>query len=97
MRKTALLAAAFVSFSLAACSGKSLSKDECEKLIDHMTDVAVQGQGGGLSPDMIKAAKDAAKDQMKGMIDECVKEGTRSEYDCAMGAKTVADLEKCTK
>ncbi|HTJ40437.1 MAG TPA: hypothetical protein VL463_00015 [Kofleriaceae bacterium] len=86
-----------LALGLSACSGKSLSKDECEKLIDHMTDVAVKGQGAGLSEDMLKSAKEMAKSQMKGMIDECVKEGTRSEYDCAMAANTVDEMEKCTK
>ena len=97
MRKTTLLAAALLALGLTACSGKSLSKDECTKLIDHMTDVAVKGQAGDLSADMQKAAKDMAKAQMGSMIDECVKEGTRSDYDCAMAANTVDEMEKCTK
>ena len=88
MRKTAWISACLLALGLSACSGKSLSKDECEKLIDHMVNVQA---GGTASPDMLKAAKDMAK----GMTDECVKEGTRSEYDCAMAANTVADMEKC--
>jgi predicted GNAT family acetyltransferase len=94
MRKTKLLA--FSMFlALGACKGGSLSKDECTKLIDHMTDVAVKGQG--LSGDMAKTATDMAKAQMGSMVDECVKEGTRSDYDCAMAANTVDEMEKCTK
>jgi hypothetical protein len=96
MRKTTLLAIS-VLLGLAACKGSSLSKDECSKLIDHMTDVAVKGQAGDLSADMQKAAKDMAKAQMGSMVDDCVKDGTRGEYDCAMAANTVEEMEKCTK
>ena len=97
MRKISLLAAALLALGLSACGSKSLSKDECSKLIDHMTDVAVKGQAGDLSPDLQKAAKEAAKAQMGSMVDECVKEGTRGEFDCAMAANTVEEMEKCTK
>ncbi len=95
MRKTTLLAASLLALGLTACKGGSLSKDECTKMMDHMTDVAVSGQG--LSGDLAKTAKDMAKAQMGSMIDECVKEGTRSDYDCAMAANTVDEMEKCTK
>ena len=92
MRKTTLLAVSLF-LGLTACKGSSLSKDECTKLVNHMTDVAA----AGLSADMQQTAKDMAKSQMQPMIDECVKDGTRSDYDCAMAAKTMDDIEKCGK
>jgi hypothetical protein len=94
MRKTTLLAAALLALGFTACKG-SVSKEECAKLGDHMTDVVIKEMGAGASPDLMKAAKDQAKEQMAPMIDSCVKEASRSDYDCVMAANTMAEIEKC--
>jgi small lipoprotein (TIGR04454 family) len=92
MRHIARISIALFFTTVAACGGKGLSKDQCDKLVDK----AIQIQAGGnVSPDMLETIKKAAGDQLKDLTDKCTKELTQSQYDCAMKASTMTDLMKC--
>ncbi len=94
MRITTWISAAVLSASLAACGGK-LSKDQCQKIVDHAVDLAVKQMGGNAPADAAKQVKDAIQAQMTDMLDKCQKEGKQAEYDCAMKASTMDEMMKC--
>jgi len=87
--------ASLLTLSLTAC-GKKLDKDQCQKLVDHAVDLAIKQQGGDSIPaDVLKQAKAAAASQLGPMLEQCQKELTQGQYDCAMKATSMADIEKC--
>ena len=94
MRITTWVSSVLLAASLAACGGK-LSKDQCQKIVDHAVDLAVKQMGSAASPDMTKTVKDAMGSQMADMLDKCQKDGKQAEYDCAMKANTMDEMMKC--
>jgi small lipoprotein (TIGR04454 family) len=92
MRQTAKISAVLLALSLAACGGKGLSKDQCNKVVDKMIQLQV---GSAATPEMIETAKKMAGDALKEPMDKCMKEGTQAEFDCAMKATSEAEMEKC--
>ena len=92
MRKLVTITLALFTLSLAACGGKGLSKDQCDKLVDKMIALQV---GSGATPEAIEAGKKMAADEIKEFNDKCSKEVTQSQFDCAMKATTVDEFGKC--
>jgi hypothetical protein len=66
---------------------------------DKGVDLFLAGMGGGLDPSMVAQLKAQAGSDpnMAGMVTECVKSTTRSQYKCAMAATSKADWETCLK
>jgi hypothetical protein len=78
-------------------TGPKVSKQECGKLFDRYIELAVGSNPelASVTKDMIAQAKAGAAAQ-KG--DPCMGDPpTRSQYTCAMGAKTPAQWETCLK
>jgi hypothetical protein len=96
MRKIAALSAAVLSLSLVACKGKSITKDQCQQLVDHGIEIMVKQQGlKDVSPDIIKQAKEAAAPQLKDALDKCVEQGTEADFNCGMKAQTMDEFMAC--
>jgi len=74
-----------------------LTPSECGEMLDHIVDIAHEARKPSLKPDELPTGEQLAK----------IKEGERerrtepclllprSAYDCAMAARTKADLESC--
>jgi|SRR5215510_6048158 len=95
MRKSAWISAVLLTLSLSACKGGKISKDQCEKLIDHSVDVIMKQMGGGLSDDIKKDAAKQAREKMAAQMDKCTDEVTTAQYDCAMKADSLDAIMKC--
>jgi len=92
MRNFVTITLALFTLSLAACGGKGLPKDQCDKLVDKMITLQL---GAGATPDAIEAGKKMAADEIKDFSEKCSKEVTQSQFDCAMKATTVDEFGKC--
>ena len=95
----ALIAA--IAAALAGC-GDEPSKDDCEKLLDHMIDVEITAAGtDSITPEM-KADIAKQKHELRAylgqeFVKKCVNELPRSHVDCALNARTKADVAACEK
>jgi hypothetical protein len=98
MRKTATLSAIVLALSLAACKGKSITKDQCQSLVDHGIELTMKQQGmTDVAPEIMKQAKEAAAPQLKEALDKCVDQGTEADFNCGMKATSMAEFMACDK
>jgi hypothetical protein len=77
--------------ALAACAPKA-TKEECEKLGDHVVEVLLRGYDA----EGAKLAKPLMDKVRVKEIDACVGKMAASEVKCAMEGKTGAEIDKCT-
>lgn len=63
----------------------------CTKFADHFVELMVAGQEGP----SVEIARQVAIDMKPDLIKECTERGTASEVECALAAKSLAELEKC--
>lgn len=77
-------------------SGPKATKQECGKALDKYLELAIGNDARlqGLPPDVIAEAKRQVRSQQS---DPCTGDVTRSQYTCAMAAKTTAQWEACMK
>lgn len=92
------------TFLILGCSGGSrpapaappvpvpeLTRDECEEGIGHQDYLLQKEQP--LSPESIDPLiEERARDHDR-MVDDCVKTGTRAQYDCVMQSETIGGCE----
>jgi len=97
----ALLLASAAVFGLGAC-GNAPSKDDCQKLLDHLIDLEVKASGGGsdLTPEMksdLDKQRAAVIDYAQGQkfIETCTQKTPKKVIDCALDAKSEDDVAKC--
>lgn len=87
--------------SITACGKKAEYADvDCGKLMDHMTELAINDGMAGKSPAEIDAAKAKMKEQRPTVIAACEKEKpdkkmTVAQYDCVMKATTMTAAAAC--
>jgi hypothetical protein len=96
-----LLPALLLAGALAAC-GNAPSKDECQKLLDHLIDLEVKSSGGGsdLTPEMkadLDKQRQAVTDYATGQkfIETCTQKTPKKVIECALDAKSEDDVAKC--
>ncbi|HEY2516608.1 MAG TPA: hypothetical protein VGI39_37315 [Polyangiaceae bacterium] len=100
-RVAALLA--FVVFCLSACRRGRPSAGECTQMLDRYLDMTIAADPAlaNLPPAQEKIARDMKREVKKGdksyrqVEEQCQREVSRSEYDCAMKAPTPNDWEAC--
>src|SRR5262249_44464720 len=87
--------------SITACGKKADYADvDCGKLMDHMTEIAINDSMAGKPQSEIDAAKAKMKEQRPTVIAACEKEKpdkkmTVAQYDCVLAAKTMTDAAAC--
>ncbi len=94
MRKSyaTFIAASFtVSLVIGACGGKA-SAEDCKKFADHFGVLMTNGQEGQAA-EITRQVADGMKEEL---IKDCNERGTKADIDCALAAKTMEDLEKCS-
>lgn len=64
-----------------------LSKEDCEAVLDHVSQLLVDAGEKELAEDMASKREES--------LTECMATGTRAEYDCFMAAKVMQDLMNC--
>jgi thiamine monophosphate kinase len=84
------LALAGVTLLATACEPRA-TKEQCQKMVDQMTELQLEGE----SPEVAKMTRELMKDQMDGLMAECDGKASQSEVQCIIDAKTKADLDKC--
>jgi hypothetical protein len=81
-----------------ACQ-EPLSTLECEQLLSHYTERLVLDEKPHASPAEVAAkqlaAQRAAKERPEFEFEACSDEVSRGQFDCAMAAASVDDVERC--
>jgi hypothetical protein len=73
------------------------TKEDCEKMADHMTDLGLEGQ----SADVQKAAREQmaadpkTKKEHEDLVASCAGQVPKSAVDCMIAAKNTGDIDKC--
>jgi small lipoprotein (TIGR04454 family) len=88
--KKKILGLVVVALTAIACAPKA-DKAECEKMVDKMIDVELEGQSAAVAA-MTKKMMQADRDKM---LNDCVGKVTKKEVQCVIDAKTKADVDKC--
>jgi hypothetical protein len=70
--------------------GDDLSEEVCTKLFDHFEQLAMDDAG-----DQAEIVKEILEEVRADVVLACVDQGTQSEVDCAMAAKTMEELGAC--
>lgn len=69
----------------------ALTEAQCDKVIHRFAELVASGQGGQLMEGFQNAPV------YRSMIELCVQQTTRQQYDCAMAAKTMQKWQECMK
>ena len=79
--------------------GKRLDSAECAALLDRYTERLVREESPGASPERVaeatRAARDLARRSPVFEFDRCAARISRREFECAMQAPTVDEIERC--
>jgi hypothetical protein len=96
---------AALALLFAAACGRAPSDDACAKLFDHFLDVegdaAISGKFVEVTPPMAAAMEQekarfrAAKG--RAFVDECTRELSASQVECAMSASSEAGMDDCAQ
>ena len=89
--------------TLAACKRGQPSSSECTEMIDRYLDMTIAADPAlaSLPPSQEKIARDMKKEVKKGeksyrqVEEQCQREVSRAEYDCAMKAPSPNEWEAC--
>jgi hypothetical protein len=90
-KTTATASAAPSASSSAKTSGGKLTKDECTKIVKKFAENVAMDKNAEL-----KAGFEQIP-MFQTMVDECVANSTRTQYDCVMATKTMAQWMGCMK
>lgn len=79
--------------------GRALDTDECDRLLDHYTELLVKEQLPDLPAQEIAVrqsrARKLAKEDPSYEFDRCSRAVNRRQFDCAMQAVSVDAVERC--
>lgn len=95
-----MLRASLFSLLLLAACGKSPSKGDCEKLLEHLVELEAAAAGGGAMPADQKGELDQQKKKVRDSIglDFCSKEMSVDQVECGLKARSLDELDKtCNK
>ncbi|MBK7584583.1 MAG: hypothetical protein IPI67_30900 [Myxococcales bacterium] len=81
---------------LVAC-GKPLNPDECKQLLGHYTELLVRQEHRGVTDDEVDRLKLSAFGRAAGSPEfaRCPNKVSRSQFECAMQAGSVDEVERC--
>lgn len=84
-------------FNLLVGCGRPLDPDECNQLLDHYTELLVRQERRGVSDDELERTKQSARLKAAGSTDfaKCSTKVSRSQWECAMKAPSVDEVERC--
>jgi hypothetical protein len=82
------LALALLLMPLASACSRTVDKEDCQKMVDHMVDLLSKDRGAKLKS---KVENDATTSIEK----TCVGKISRAQYECVMNAKTFDDAASC--
>ena len=78
---------------------KPLDERDCERLLDHYTELLVREENPGATPVQVALEMDEARalsrKDPRFELAECGKKLSRSSYTCAMAAPSVDAIERC--
>lgn len=84
---------------LSTACGKPLSENECEQLLDRYTERLLLGENPGVADLEVARAQERARSLAKRdpvyEFKECANRVTRRQFQCAMLAPNVDEMEKC--
>jgi hypothetical protein len=97
------LAVCTFPLALLGCTHAKPSPAECTEMLDRYLDMTIAGDAmlASLPPSQGKIARDMKREVKKGdksyrqVEEQCQREVSRSEYDCAMKAASPNDWEAC--
>ena len=95
-----MLRASLLSLLLLAACGKSPSKGDCEKLIEHLVELEAAAAGGGAMPADQKGELDQQKKKVQSSVglDFCLKDMSVDQVECGLKARSLEELDKsCNK
>jgi hypothetical protein len=105
MRDLTLGAALLVLAVTAGACNKNATAEECEKLADHITELAMAAATAGLGPNapgvpaqtaaLTNSLAQMVREQRPGYVAQCTRGMPRAAYDCMMRATTVKALADC--
>jgi hypothetical protein len=77
--------------------GKPLDPDECSRLLDHYTELLVRQGRRSVSDEEVERLKAEARLRAAGSSDfsECSIKVSRRQWECAMKAPSVDEVERC--
>lgn len=81
-------ALALVALLIAPACSRTVDKEDCQKMVDHMVDLLSKDRGQKLKG---KVENDATASIEK----TCVGKISKAQYDCVMSAKTFDDASSC--
>ncbi len=94
---TALL----VAITIGGCAGDESdrpSREDCTRLFDHVADLTIAQSSATMSREDADAhRKNLAASANEQSLDACVKTRSRAFVECGLAAKTMAELERCSK
>jgi hypothetical protein len=90
------------ALALVACRGKA-TREMCGKMMDHYLDLVVSAEpdAAKMTPKQLAAVREMKRElklgekSYKKVHDRCEAEVTKSEYACALDAKTPVEWEGC--
>lgn len=92
-----LTAAAALCLSLSTGCGRPLDPVECNQLLDHYTELLVRQERRGISDDDVERAKQSARSKAAGSPEfaKCSSKVSRRQWECAIKAPSVDEVERC--
>ena len=88
-----------VGLCLALCAGcgRPLDPAECNQLLDRYTELLVQQERRGVSDDEVERTKESARLKAAGSPEfaKCGSKVSRRQWECAMKAPSVDEVERC--
>lgn len=88
---------AVVLASLLGGCGRPLDAGECNQLLDHYTELLVRQERRGVSDDEVERSKQSARLKAAGSSEfsKCATKVSRRQWECAMKAPSVDEVERC--
>ena len=80
-----------VGTSIALFGCAKASKEDCEKMVDRMTELELEGQDATVAEMTKKMMQETKKD----IVAECEGKIGKSQVECVVDSKTKADIDKC--
>jgi hypothetical protein len=79
----------FLAVALFGCS--KATKEDCEKMVDRMTELELEGQDAAVADLTRKMMQDTKKE----IVAECEGKLSKSQVQCVIDAKTKAEIDAC--
>lgn len=88
---------AWICLSLLSSCGKPLAPAECNQLLDHYTELLVRQDNRTISDEEVDRSKAGARLKAAGSHEfaRCSSKVSRRQWDCAMRAPSVDEVERC--